>query len=260
MRKFFAIATVLLAATSVASADIAVTEFLNNAEGEDNGREWVELFNYSPNDVDLTGWTLVDEDTDIYTFGSVTIPSGGYIVVVSGGSGGLDEADAKAVFEQEWLGGVADPRVIGAAGMALGNSDDEIILRDASENIIWNVAYGNGENDNSTWLTVDDFSRTDWGTKAGVQIDREGDDLGIAGLVGYEHNDFALDPLAWTSDYEAIKDAGFLAGIGLAADYYDNVDYGSIGSPLTGHYTVIPEPATITFLGLGAIALIRRRR
>ena len=250
---------VLLCAGSVFANTIAVTEFLNNAEGEDSGREWIELFNYGLDPVDLTGWTLTDQGTDSVALPSVVVPSGGYIVLANGASD-MTAAQAKAVFEREWFGGVANSNVFGVTGMALGNSGDEFLVNNADPTTVWKLAYTDDENDHSTWLTPDDFSRTVWGDTAGPYIDRTGDDLGIVDLLGYERNLDTTDPLAWESDYEAIKDAGFLTSIGLDATFYDNVDNGSWGSPLTGHYTPVPEPATVALLGFGGLLLAKRRR
>lgn len=267
LRQATVFALALLVGTSAASAGIAVTEFLNNAEGEDSGREWIELYNYGMSAVTLNGWTLADEDSDAITIPTMTIASGDYAILASGGSD-LDAAQAKAVFEAEWLGGIADARVFGVTTMALGNSDDELILSDGV-GTVWNLAYGNDENDNATYLTGagDAWTRTDWGTKDGVQILRQGDDLGIPGLLGFELNNSPvggpLDPgddlFAYESDYLAIKDAGFLASIGLATDFYDNVDNGSWGSPLAGAYVPVPEPAALTVLVLGSLVVLRRR-
>lgn len=254
-----AIAMFAIASSAMAANTIAITEFLNNAEGEDSGREWVELFNYGADPVDLAGWTLTDEDSDSVSLPSIVMPSGGYIVLVNGASD-LTAAQSKAVFEQEWFGGIANPNVFGVTGMALGNSDDELIVKDAGDVIVWNVAYNDAEGDHSTWLTMDDFSRTDWGQKGGPVINRQGDDLGITGLIGYERNIETLDPLAWESDYLAIKDSGFLTGQGIDTLFFDNVDNGSFGSPLTGQYTVVPEPACIALMALGAMSALRRRR
>jgi|GEM_PF-1533277 len=266
LKPAIAVVLALLIGTSSAAAEIAVTEFLNNAEGEDSGREWIELYNYGTSAVSLSGWMLDDEDGDSIAIPTMTIASGGYAILANGGDD-LDAVQAKAVFEAEWLDGIADARVFGVTAMALGNSDDELFLSDGA-GTAWNLAYGNDENDNSTYLTGDGdaWARTDWGTKDGVQIVREGDDLGIPGLLGYERNNSPAggplepgdDPFAYESDYLAIKDAGFLTSIGLAADFYDNVDNGSWGSPLAGAYVPVPEPATLTLLVLLGWAAVRR--
>ena len=267
IRQATVFALALLFGASAASADIAITEFLNNAEGEDSGREWVELYNYGTSAVTLSGWTLAEEDSDSIAVPTMTIASGDYALLANGGSD-LNAAQAKAVFEAEWLGGIADARVFGVTSMALGNSDDELILSDGV-GTVWNLAYGNDENDNATYLTGDGdgWSQTDWGTKAGVQVVRQGDDLGVLGLLGFERNNSPVggpldpgdDPYAYESDYLAIKDAGFLTSIGLATDFYDNVDNGSWGSPLAGAYVAVPEPATLTILVLGGLVVCRRR-
>lgn len=256
LRRVLMPSLIVLLSISMASAGLAITEFVNNSEGEDSGREWVELFNYGPGAIDLAGWTFDDEDSDSVALPNYTIPMGGYMVLVNGSSD-LTETQAKLVFEEEWLGGVADARVFGVTGIALGNGSDELLLKDNGATV-WNIAYDNDENDDSTWLTLDDFSRTDWGQKGGPFIVRVGDDLDIPGLTGYERNTDTLDPLAWESDYLAVKDADFLTGIGLPIDTYDNVDNGSWGSPLAGHYTTIPEPATLSLLCLCCLALRRR--
>ncbi len=266
-RQATVFALALLFATSTASAGIAITEFLNNSEGEDSGREWIELYNYGTSPVTLSSWMLTDEDSDSIVIPTMTIASGDYAILANGG-GDLDAAQAKAVFEAEWLGGIADARVFGVTTMALGNGSDELVLSDGV-GTVWNIAWGNDENDNATYLTGDGnaWTRTDWGTKDGVQIVRQGDDLGIPGLLGFERNNSPVggpldpgdDPFAYESDYLAVKDADFLTSIGLATDFYDNVDNGSWGSPLAGAYVPVPEPATLTLLVLGGLAVLRRR-
>ena len=130
--------------------------------------------------------------------------------------------------------------------MALGNSSDEIILSDGNSNIVWNLAYGNDENDNSTSLTADDFSMTGWGTKAAPGIDRAGADSTVrfGGDLGYESTT-AGDSSAYASNVAAINDAGFLAGLGLETTIYASAGEPSLGSPLDGAYTAQEAAATV---------------
>jgi hypothetical protein len=250
----------LLAGSALANT-VAITEFLNNGEGEDSGREWLEIFNYGQSSVNLNNWTLTDEGSDSFKFPNVTIPSGGYLVLVTGGSSSdLTESQAKAVFEQEYLGGVADSRVLGMSPFALGNSGDELILSDAGSNVVWSLAYGNDETQAvATFLTGDDFGTTMFGSEAAPGVVRNGDDNGLVGFLGYEENTNVVDPFAFSSTITGIKDATFLTNLGLATDFYDNVDDPSVGSPLAGGYSVVPEPATLGLLVLGGLTLIRRR-
>lgn len=202
MRKARIIGMVTLMSTTLAAANtVAVTEFLNNAEGDDTGREFVELYNYGGSDVDLTGWMLNDEDSDSYTL-DATIDAGDFLILV-GGDNSITGAAKKALFETEWLSGVPDARVIGMdQSWAFGNSSDEIVLSDADSAVVWNLAYDNDETTGrATFLTVDDYAVTDFGTKAAPGIVREGFDNGSLDFLGYESNDSALaeDPNAYES-------------------------------------------------------------
>jgi hypothetical protein len=198
-------AVLLLAAGAMGPAwsqTIAITEFLNNANGEDDGAEWVELYNYGDSAIDLTGWTISDEDIDTYSLDGLTIEAHDFLVLV-GGSDLITGTEKKFRFELEWLDGVSDDRVIGIdQAFAFGNSSDELIITDNNATVVWNLAYGNDEtNSFSTFLTVDDYSVTDFGNQAAPGIVRHGDDNGMPGFLGYESQDsvFASDPNAYVS-------------------------------------------------------------
>ncbi len=191
----------LMGTTLAAANTVAITEFLNNAEGDDTGREFVELYNYGGSGVDLTDWMLHDEDSDSYTI-SATIGAGDFLILV-GGDNSITGAAKKALFETEWLGGVPDARVIGMdQSWAFANGTDEILLSDDDSTVVWNLAYANDETTGrATFLTVDDYAVTDFGSKAAPGIDREGFDNGSPDFLGYESNDSALaeDPNAYES-------------------------------------------------------------
>lgn len=213
--------------------NVAITEFINNPDGDDDFREWVELFNYGPAAVSLMGWTICDEDVNSETLGDITIPSGGYLILT----------DGKGVFETEWLAGVADDRVVEfSTGFTLGNSSDEIILQDAGDVVVWSLAYANDEDTgHATFLAVDDFTITSFGDKSNPGIVRDGNDNGLSGFLGYESNDETADVYAYESS---------------AADPSDN----GWGSPLLGGYTAIPEPSGLALFVLAGVAIIGRRR
>lgn len=212
---------------------VAITEFLADPDGTDRGREWIELFNYSPATVDLAGWTLADEDTDSFALPPVMLGSGGYLILVSGGIGGLDAATSKALFETEWLGGVSDPRVIGIQSVALGNNSDELVLRDGVGALIWSLAYGDDDNPAfATFLTeTNSYQVKVFGSQAMPGVVRSGDDNQMAGFLGYEQNDLTTDPCAWSSDISLLA--------ALFGDAYLNVSQPSLGSPLAGGYKVV---------------------
>lgn len=221
-----------LLAPTAANADlIAITEFMANPGTiDDTDGEFVELFNYGTTEVNLLNWTIEDADGDSTTIGNITIGSGEFIVL----------GRNKSVLESEYFGGVAQDDIHQVTGLVLANSTDELILKDDGGNTVFNIAYGNDDSSaQSTWLTTADITRTDWGTKGGDLIDRDGDDLSTAGLLGYEKQNA-------TSEAAAITGAN-----------------GNVASLLDGNYNIsaVPEPSTFGLLGaVAGIAYFVRRR
>ena len=212
---------------------VAITEFLNDPLGADtdNGREYVELFNYGSEDVSIQNWTIKDEDH--HTLGSndwlvmttdpVIIPAGGYLLYASN----------KDTIEAEYFGGVPDVRIIEYGGpssstMQLSNCCDELMILDAAGDTVWNLAWINddahtGDTDDGFGTYLDyatDFSSvtTDWGHKNNGIV-RNGPDTLVAGApLGYEGGAFTLD-------------AHFIVSLN-----------GDMGSPLAGSYG---EPVSV---------------
>jgi len=211
--------------TNAGRADtIAVTEFLV-APMQVAASEWVELFNYGADPVDLTGWTISDETGQSALLPSIVLPSGGYMVL----TGDLVN------FLADWFLTVPQPFAFQfSSTFVLSNINDEMIIRNDMGDVVWNVAYPNDDTTGlATWLTTNDFSITNYGTRASPGVVRNGDDLGMAGFLGYQQNNFTPDPFAWTT--------------GIS----------NIGSPLAGGYAVIPGPGGAILFGL--LALHRRR-
>ena len=120
-----------LAACS-ARADIIITEVNSNS----NGGDFFELHNTGVSAVDLTGWKWDDDSltpSSGATFGSISIPAGG-VLVVSNGTAGSEPAVKTA-----WnLGG--DVTVIATGGPGLGGND-AVILFDAANNVVTSFNY-----------------------------------------------------------------------------------------------------------------------
>ena len=220
-----------------ATGQLAITEFLNNPDGADQGREWIELYNFGPVDLCLAGWTVEDEDTDLFALPDVTITSGGYLVLVSGGVpgfGGVDAATAQLIFAEEWLGGLESPSVIGMQGMVLGNAADEIIVRDSDGVVAWSVAWSDDETPPfATFLThASGYEVRVFGDAEQPGVVRAGNDMGVPGFPGYEQNDVTPDPFAQVSQIDNLVE--------LFGDDFANVLQPSLGSPLAGGYSVVP--------------------
>ena len=202
----------ICATAPIASGQIAITEFLNNPDGEDTLREFFELFNYTQAPVDIAGWTVSDEDSDsiVLTTGSRIIAPGGYLVF----------SVNKAQMEADYFGGVSQADIIeydgSDSGFVMANSSDEIILSDGEGEVVWSLAYMNDDNSgHATFLAEDDFSITVWGSKEFFGIERDGVDP-ASDTIGYESNQATDDPAAGPET--------------------ENED---IASPLAGFYTTV---------------------
>ncbi len=72
----------LIAQTVFSQSDIVINEICNNPPLEFDTEDWVELYNNGSGTVDLTGWELKDDDdTHVFTFPSVQLSAGAYLVV-----------------------------------------------------------------------------------------------------------------------------------------------------------------------------------
>ena len=193
----------VLAGACLASADtVAITEFLHNARGDDNGREFVELYNFGDTPVDLQSWILSDEDHNSYVIEGISIDAGDFLILVAGDSG-MGGVAKKILFQEEWLGGATDDRVVGIDGnWTLSNSSDEILLRNERGTTVWNLAYGNdGREGEAVFLSLADYTVSDFGSKEAPGIVCEGFDNDSLDFLGYERNGSALaeDPNAYES-------------------------------------------------------------
>ena len=193
MKKSFLSLLVLFLCFHLVPAQIAITEFLANPHGTDADNEWIELYNYSPDAVNLKDWHLKDDD------GGSTLISSTNLFIRSGRH--LILARDKAIFESLWLGGVANLEVI-TASFSLTNTDDELILTNATDDEVWRLAYGAGASEGRATFFENEYSFcdpvTDWGSKGGTLINRSGNDP-ASGTLGYEKNNSTTDSEAYTA-------------------------------------------------------------
>lgn len=204
----------LMSTNATAGGTVAITEFLNNTAESDDGREFVELYNYGALDVDLSGWTLSDEDSDAHSFDSLSIGAEDFLILVLGSSS-LGGEDKKALFESEWLGGTSDARVIGVdSKWLMSNGADEVQLHDEADSLVWSLAYSDDESEGrATFLVDDSYATSTFGSKASPGVVREGDDNGTPDFLGYESNDSALatDPNTYESTVGNVASPLFLS-------------------------------------------------
>ena len=116
---------------------VKINEFLYDPEpsGDDAAHEWVELYNASPEAVNLKGWTLTDNaSSDALT--PVVLPSGGFAVVAASERFGESWPDFKGP-----LLTVEDGRL----GNGLSNQGDRLTLRDAEGRVADALSYGDDD-------------------------------------------------------------------------------------------------------------------
>ncbi len=144
---------------AVSPGAVVITEFLANAEGEDSGKEWLELHNMTEVPLNLQYWTLSDLGADLVTIqSSLILPAHGYIV----------------------LGQSTDPSVNGAAPVSysydvdtfkLGNGDDEVVLSSPTGEEIDRVEYGDGvtfPSGSGAALSLDPSATAAWSNDSGT--------------------------------------------------------------------------------------------
>lgn len=201
----------LLAGVSFsATSQIAITEFMSNSAPNDTYHEWVELYNYSGSSVNLKNWKLADEDTDSLVISTVDLimQPNTYLIL----------AADKDSMQANWFGGVANSKVIAySASYALGNTTDELVLKNTTGAVVWSIAYGNDDVTGvATFLEYShNFSSglTVWGSKAVPGINRAG-----------------IDPISTTTGYQG--DSATVDGSSIPSALGDYK-----GSPLAGSYT-----------------------
>jgi len=211
-----AIFATVIFSISAHAQQVAITEFFANPRTlEDDEGEFVELFNYGTNPVNLNGWTISDEglDSDLIAESDLILAPGSYLVI----------ARNKAALEAAFFGGLPSLSIVEVSGLTLGNSADEIVISDAEANVIWSVAYPNGEgNGNAAFLSEDNFSTTTWGSTSEPGISFTDIDP-ASGTLGYQNNITTTDPNATTVGEDTASPlAGFYTIGGSGGDDFDS--------------------------------------
>ncbi len=213
--------------------DVAITEFMSRPIGEQDSRDWVELYNFGDTPVDLKGWQFSDDANKQCDIPAVTIAPKDFVIIVMGHDWHRPAEERKKIFEAEWLGGKSDPRVVAITmGRYPLDAADMIILKNKRRTPVWFLAYrADDKTGHSTYLAIDDFRIRNYGTKEKPSINRRGLD---GTVLGYEGQDAKQEDVAWKSDVSKLKDVGGYL-YRLPADEGGNVEPG-IGSPLKGNY------------------------
>jgi CotH kinase protein/Lamin Tail Domain/FlgD Ig-like domain len=128
MKKYLFLLILTLSVSVYHAQDVVINEFLASnstiaADQEGEYDDWVELYNNSTVEIDLSGWYLTDteEVQDKWTFPALTIQPGEYLIIWTDNDEeqGSDHANFK-----------------------LSMSGEEIVLSDAGLNVIDQISFG----------------------------------------------------------------------------------------------------------------------
>lgn len=216
--------------------DVIINEVAWMGAQASTSDEWLELYNTTDQDIDLTGWTLEAADGTPSITLSGTIPAHGYFL--------LERTDDSTVSDI-----TADQIYTGA----LENGGEVLALKDPSDNVI-DTANGDGggwpAGDNSTKSSMERIdplapdSDTNWATNNGV--DRNGLDADGNPINGTPK---ALNSASDVNQAPACNDIS----VGTDEDMPIDIDLGSYctdpdGDPLTGSFVSDPPNGTAEFL------------
>ncbi|MCK5096412.1 MAG: lamin tail domain-containing protein [Candidatus Pacebacteria bacterium] len=164
MYRPFVIALFFFGSAFFVSAQVEITEIMYDLEGSDTDREWVEIYNSGPDDIDLQDWRFVEvegENEKRHTFlpypkenGDVVIRSNSYAVIVI----------KPESFLNDWSG--FSGKILDSS-FSLRQKDDigeKLIIRDSEGNDINSVTYdplwgasGDGnslQRSNGNWISA----------------------------------------------------------------------------------------------------------
>lgn len=224
MRKFMAITAAALC-TASALANVEITEiWAGGLSGTDATADWIELTNFGASAVSTTGW-YYDDDSDDPTKNdplsniSSIAPGESVIVLVSWEDNYLNTNDAVADFNLAW------------------NANGEL----AGVQIGW-IVGGSGLGGGGDAANIFDGN-----TAGALTIDRE------EYTVATQRESFVSNADgSWDPDFAQV---GVLGAYESAVNASTGVAQPAVASP----GRVVPEPASALLIGLGALALIRRR-
>ncbi|MFC1656088.1 lamin tail domain-containing protein [Patescibacteria group bacterium] len=127
-------------AHAASPGSVVINEITWMGSADSTTDEWIELYNTTDGDIDLTNWTIDDDNGDaIYTIASGTIPGNGYFLIE-------DVQEATSVN--------ADAII----NISLGNTGDSLVLKDETAQTIDTVNSTGGAwfaGDNASKLTME---------------------------------------------------------------------------------------------------------
>lgn len=215
------IAIVAAAGACTANAGITINEVLGSTTSSDT--EFIELYNTGGSSVDLTGWSIELWDSDAGAAFGTSDGAAPYVINSGSIAAGGHFLLANALAEGAF--GVLSSSGNQLPSNAIENSSYTMVLRDALSNV------------------VETIFMTDGGA---------GDAANIAGALITPDVSFGPDGTFLPAGFYRVGDGSSTIGL---------LEFSPIPAPsATPGAANIPAPAVFAVLGLGGIAVARRRR
>jgi hypothetical protein len=131
--KYIVLALLLVLFPRIAQAQVRITEVAWMGTADSQYSEWIELYNESSNDINVSGWKLYEGDGGplVFTF-TKSISANGYLL--------LERTTASA---PDAVPGVSDESgSFGAGGFA--NTGEDLVLKDSSGSIVDELNFLDG--------------------------------------------------------------------------------------------------------------------
>jgi len=161
--------------------DLVINEvsWMGSADGSND--EWIELYNNTSQTIDLTGWTIEDDTTTVYTIGSKEVGPKGYFLI--------EDSEESTNVQSD----VVIP-------ISLANTGDSLILKDENGTVIDSVNTSGG-----AWFAGDSTTK---GTMERIDPEVDGDSSDnwatsttSNGAVGRDGTEILGTPKSTNSNY-----------------------------------------------------------
>ncbi len=202
--------------TAATSCGVMITEIMYNPASPEPAAEWIEVANTTAAAIDMTGWTLSDEDGSIALPAGLMIPAGGIFVF-----GGATLAD----FDAAWGPGFTasnylqvDYNNLNGLGNSPSATGEIIQLMDATPALVDEVNYddsGDWPSDNGNASIYVDVCDNVCGTSIANLLCNVDNNVGTNWSRSVEGVDFAVTDLASTGTFSGDDNAspGDICGV-----------------------------------------------
>ena len=142
---FLIFLSILILLSGTSSAKILINEVMSNPKPNDNYNEWIELYNPTNKNINLSNWVIEDNSAEDFIKGdfengngTTVIPAKGYAIIADVGTKIYENFS----IPDEAIKLIVDDKSI---GNGLGNSNDKLILKKNTgleiDSIEWGIDY-----------------------------------------------------------------------------------------------------------------------